>query len=72
MTIINYFFEITFFLISLLASKIAVGTILLGISSEYVNNNRKESIGSTLSVKEQVRNATTTQTIHQLLKQRQW
>jgi len=32
----------------------------LGISSEYVNNSRKESIGSTLSVKEQVINTTTT------------
>jgi hypothetical protein len=41
---------------SLLASKIAIGTILLGISSEYVNNNRKESPGSALSVKEQVTN----------------
>ncbi len=31
----------------------------MGISSEYVNNSRKESIGSTISVKEQVINATT-------------
>jgi len=46
--------------LSLLASKIAVGTILLGISSEYVNNNRKESTGSTLSIKEQTSNAATT------------
>ncbi len=32
----------------------------MGISSEYVNNTRKESIGSTLPIKEQVTNATTT------------
>ena len=38
---------------SLLASKIAIGTILLGISSEYVNNSRKENIGSSVSVREQ-------------------
>lgn len=50
------------FSLSLLASKIAVGTILLGISSEYVNNNRKDSVGSTLSVKEQVTNPTSTVT----------
>jgi hypothetical protein len=31
----------------------------LGISSEYVNNNRKDSMGSTTSIKEQVTNATT-------------
>jgi hypothetical protein len=51
----SYLFEIIFFN-SLLASKIAVGTILLGISCEYVNNNRKESVGSTLAVREQVTN----------------
>lgn len=37
-----------------------MGTILLGISIEYVNNNRKESTGSALTVKEQVSNTTTT------------
>ena len=42
---------------SLLASKIAIGTLLLGISSEYVNNNRKESVASAPSVKEQLINA---------------
>ena len=52
--------EVLVFFSSLLASKIAVGTILLGISCEYVNNNRKESTGSTLSVREQVSNTTTT------------
>jgi len=42
-----------------LASKVAVGTILLGISCEYVTNNRKETLGSTISIKEQVTNAAT-------------
>ena len=37
---------------SLLASKIALGTILLGISCEYVTNSRKEGVGSSVSVRE--------------------
>ena len=41
---------------SLFASKVAVGTILLGISCEYVCNSRKESTGGTMSIKEQVSN----------------
>ena len=46
--------------LSLLASKVAVGIILLGVSSEYVNNSRKESTGSALTSKEQVTNPVTT------------
>jgi hypothetical protein len=38
----------------LLATKIVVGIILLGVSCEYVNNNRRESTGSTTINKEQV------------------
>lgn len=45
-----------------MASKVAVGIVLLGKSSEYVNNNRKDSVGSTLSVKEQATNASSTST----------
>ena len=52
--------KLSFFFSSLVASKVAVGTILLGISSEYVNNNRKENTGSAVSVREQVSNGTTT------------
>ncbi|CAF0927937.1 unnamed protein product [Rotaria sordida] len=42
----------------LLASKIAVGTILLGISSEYVMNNRKDSSNTIIPIKEQMTNTT--------------
>lgn len=45
---------------SLLASKIAIGTILLGISSEYVTNSRKDNIGSSVSVREQTNSASIT------------
>ncbi|CAF1372046.1 unnamed protein product [Adineta steineri] len=44
----------------LLATKTFVGTVLLGISCEYVNNSRKDSLGSTISIKEQVANAMST------------
>lgn len=42
---------------SLFASKIAVGTILLGISSELVANNRKDSVNIIAPVKEQITNS---------------
>jgi len=49
---------LTFF--CLFATKIAVGTILLGISCEYVSTCRKESISTTNVTKETVTNITVT------------
>ena len=42
-----------------MATKVAIGTILLGISCEYVNNNRKESIATTTPAKEQASSSST-------------
>ncbi|CAF0897792.1 unnamed protein product [Rotaria sp. Silwood1] len=51
-------FNVLLTFLCLFATKIAIGTILLGISCEYVTNNRKDSLNITIPIKEQMTNTT--------------
>ncbi|CAF3150460.1 unnamed protein product [Rotaria socialis] len=54
------FMNVLLAFLCLFATKLAVGTILLGVSCEYITNNRKETITSAAPIKEQMANTNVT------------